>query len=38
MLEETNARFPGFENEVQGCYPEEQPDGSVRYYTSVVKE
>ena len=31
-------RFPGFEAELQGVYREIQDDGSVRFYTYVVKE
>jgi ornithine decarboxylase len=38
MFEVTNTRFPGFENEIQGAYPETQEDGSVKYFTYVVKE
>ncbi len=38
MFEDYNTKFPGFENEVQGCYEEQQPDGSIKYYTYVVKE
>jgi len=38
MFEVIATRFPGFENEVQGCYPEKQPDGSTKFYTYVVKE
>jgi len=38
LFEETENRFPGFENEVQGVYREAQPDGSHRYHTYVVKE
>ncbi|MCK8784123.1 amino acid decarboxylase [Roseomonas sp. NAR14] len=30
--------FPGFENEVQGLYRETMPDGSVRFYTYVLRE
>ena len=30
--------FPGLENEIQGIYREKQPDGSVRFYTYVVRE
>ena len=30
-------RFPGFENEVQGVHRETQPDGSVKFYTYVVR-
>jgi arginine/lysine/ornithine decarboxylase len=29
--------FPGFETEVQGLHREVQPDGTVRFYTYVVK-
>jgi len=31
-------RFPGFETEVQGLHREAQPDGSVRFYTYVVRQ
>ncbi len=37
LFEETENLFPGFENEVQGVYREEE-NGKVRYYTYVVKE
>jgi ornithine decarboxylase len=30
--------FPGFENEVQGLYREKAEDGSVRFFTYVVRE
>jgi ornithine decarboxylase len=30
--------FPGFETEVQGVYREREPDGSIRFYTYVVRE
>jgi len=30
--------FPGFESEVQGLHRETQPDGSVRFFTYVVRE
>jgi ornithine decarboxylase len=30
-------RFPGFENEIQGVYRETEADGSVRFYTYVVR-
>ncbi len=30
--------FPGFESEVQGVYRETEADGSVRFYTYVVRE
>lgn len=38
LFEVTENRFPGFENEVQGVYRESRPDGTVAYYTYVVKE
>ncbi|NCC50585.1 MAG: amino acid decarboxylase [Spartobacteria bacterium] len=38
MFEDTNSLFPGFENEIQGAYPEKQSDGRVKYFTYVVKE
>jgi ornithine decarboxylase len=31
-------RFPGFDNEIQGLYRETDPDGSVRFFTYVVRE
>ena len=36
MFEKSYARFPGFANEIQGVYPEEQ-DGRTKLYTYVVK-
>ncbi len=30
--------FPGLENEIQGIYRETEPDGSVRFYTYVMRE
>jgi ornithine decarboxylase len=30
--------FPGLENEIQGIYKEIEPDGSVRFYTYVMRE
>ena len=30
--------FPGFEAEIQGLFRESAPDGSVRFYTYVVRE
>lgn len=38
MFQETNKKFPGFDNEIQGAYEEVQEDGSVKYYTYVIKE
>jgi ornithine decarboxylase len=31
-------RFPGFESEMQGVFPRRQEDGSLRYFTYVLKE
>ena len=30
--------FPGFDNEIQGLYRQREADGSVRFYTYVVRE
>ena len=38
LFEESYNRFPGFENEIQGVFPEEGEDGSVRLFTYVIKE
>ena len=38
MFEEAGNRFPGFENEIEGIYRQEESDGTVRLYTYVVKE
>jgi ornithine decarboxylase len=38
LFEESYAHFPGFANEIQGVYPEEGDDGSVRLFTYVIKE
>ena len=38
MFEITAEKFPGFENEIQGMYLEENDDGTKTYYTYVVKE
>ncbi len=38
MFERSANLFPGFEAEVQGVYREVEKDGSVRFYTYVVKE
>jgi ornithine decarboxylase len=38
MFERSANLFPGFEAEVQGTYRETEPDGSVRFYTYVVRE
>jgi ornithine decarboxylase len=37
LFEDSYAHFPGFANEIQGVYPEEE-DGRVRLYTYVIKE
>jgi carbamate kinase len=31
-------RFPGFENEIQGVYPEQDSDGRVRLFTYVIRQ
>jgi hypothetical protein len=36
-FEESHARFPRFENEVQGAFPEEDEDGHVHLFTYVVR-
>ncbi len=38
MFEKSANLFPGFEAEIQGLYRETEPDGSIRFYTYVVKE
>ncbi len=38
LFEESYAHFPGFENEIQGVYPERDADGRVRLFTYVVRE
>jgi ornithine decarboxylase len=38
MFERSANLFPGFEAEVQGVYREVEKDGSVRFYTYVVRE
>ncbi len=38
MFEKSANLFPGFEAEIQGLYKEAQADGSVRFYTYVVRE
>ncbi len=38
MFERAANLFPGFEAEIQGVYRELEPDGSVRFYTYVVRE
>jgi ornithine decarboxylase len=38
MFEKSANLFPGFEAEVQGIYREIEEDGSVRFYTYVVRE
>lgn len=38
MFEVTNNMFPGFENEIQGMYFEKHVDGTMKYFTYVVKE
>jgi ornithine decarboxylase len=38
LFEDSYAHFPGFENEIQGVYPEQDPDGRVRLFTYVIRE
>jgi ornithine decarboxylase len=38
MFERSANLFPGFEAEIQGLYRESEPDGTVRFYTYVVRE
>ena len=38
MFERSANLFPGFEAEIQGIYRETEPDGTVRFYTYVVRE
>ena len=38
LFEESYARFPGFENEIQGMYPEQDNNGRVRLFTYVIRE
>ncbi|MEI7608582.1 MAG: Orn/Lys/Arg decarboxylase N-terminal domain-containing protein [Rhodospirillaceae bacterium] len=38
MFERGANLFPGFDNEIQGLYRETEPDGSIRFYTYVVRE
>jgi len=38
MFERSANLFPGFEAEVQGIYRETEKDGTVRFYTYVVRE
>jgi arginine/lysine/ornithine decarboxylase len=38
MFERSANLFPGFEAEIQGVYRKIEPDGSIRFYTYVVRE
>jgi arginine/lysine/ornithine decarboxylase len=38
LFEESYARFPGFANEIQGVYQEEDADGRALLFTYVIKE
>ena len=38
MFERGANLFPGFDNEIQGLYRETETDGSIRFYTYVVRE
>src|SRR3984957_5351542 len=37
LFERSSNLFPGFEAEIQGVYRETEPDGSIRFYTYVVR-
>jgi len=38
MFERSANLFPGFESEIQGIYREIEPNGTIRFYTYVVRE
>jgi ornithine decarboxylase len=38
LFQDSYAHFPGFENEIQGVYPEQDKDGRVRLFTYVIRE
>ncbi len=38
IFERAANRFPGLDNEIQGVYRNKEPDGSIRFYTYVVRE
>ncbi len=38
IFEESYGLFPGFENEVQGVFPEQGADGTTRLFTYVIRE
>jgi ornithine decarboxylase len=38
LFERAANQFPGFESEVQGVYRRTEPEGSIRFYTFVLKE
>jgi ornithine decarboxylase len=38
LFERSSNLFPGFEAEIQGVYRETESDGSIRFYTYVVRE
>jgi arginine/lysine/ornithine decarboxylase len=38
LFEQSDNRFPGFENEMQGIFPRRDETGRLRYYTYVVRE
>jgi ornithine decarboxylase len=38
MFERSANLFPGFEAEIQGVFRETASDGTVRFYTYVVRE
>jgi ornithine decarboxylase len=38
IFERAANKFPGLDNEIQGVYRGREPDGSIRFYTYVVRE
>jgi arginine/lysine/ornithine decarboxylase len=38
LFQESYAHFPGFTNEIQGVFPEQNEDGRVRLFTYVIRE
>ncbi|WP_165748475.1 Orn/Lys/Arg decarboxylase N-terminal domain-containing protein [Cellulophaga sp. Z1A5H] len=38
MFEQNTNKFPGFGFEIQGVFPEQQADGTIKFFTYVIKE
>jgi len=38
MFERSANLFPGFEAEIQGVFRDVDPDGTIRFYTYVMRE